>query len=121
MKWLTNSAITNGDIASIVTFKENDAGGANVPFTGTIDAEKKVITINPNSDLINNQVYYLALNNEVIRYQGGDLIPGESITFTTIQAAQLDLYDNFDDPSNLTWGYWDNQAGWYFGCRGSKS
>jgi len=105
------SAITNGDIPSIITFKETDAGGTNVPFTGTIDAEKKVISVNPDSDLSNSQVYYLAINNEVIRYQGGDLIAGESIVFTTIHAIQLDLYDNFDDASTLTWGYWDNFAG----------
>ena len=105
------STITNGDIATIVSFKETNAGGPNVPYSGTIDAEKKIITINPSSDLSNNQEYYLALNNNFIKFQGGDLIPGENVVFTTIQAIQLDLYDNFDDPSALTWGYWDNQAG----------
>ncbi|MBN1339571.1 MAG: Ig-like domain-containing protein [Bacteroidales bacterium] len=104
--------VTNGDIPSIVTFKETGAGGANVPFTGTINAEKKVITMIPNSILNYNQVYYLALNDQVIRYQGGNLISGESITFTTIaNPAVLVLYDNFDDPAGLTWGYWDNNAG----------
>ena len=103
--------ITNGDIPSIISFKETDSGGADVPFTGTINPGKDVITISPMVNLSNNQTYYLSLNNLVIKYQGGDLIPGESTTFTTIQATQLDVYDNFDDPGTLTWGYWDNSAG----------
>jgi hypothetical protein len=105
------SPITNGDIPLLITFKKTDAFGASVPFTGTIDAEKKVITIIPNSNLINDQVYYLALNNLVIKFQDGDLIAGESITFTTIAPIMMSLYDNFDNPSALTWGFWDNQAG----------
>jgi hypothetical protein len=105
------NAITNSNIQSIITFKVNNDGGANVPYTGTVDDQKKVITINPNSDLSNNQTYYLALNNEVIRYQGGNLITGESIVFSTVSSTQLYLYDNFDDPALLTWGYWDNNAG----------
>lgn len=105
------TAITNANIPSIITFKKTNAGGENVPFTGTIDAQKKVITINPNPDLLNEQVYYLALNNNVIRFQGADLIPGQSVIFTTIHPVQLVIYDNFDDAGTLTWGYWDNNAG----------
>jgi hypothetical protein len=105
------SPITNGDIPSIVVLRETDAFGSNVPFTGTIDVTKKVITIIPDSDLNSNQLYYVALNNLAIQFQGGDLIPYEKINFTTMQPIQLDLYDNFDDPSSLTWGFWDNNAG----------
>ena len=103
--------ITNADIQSIVTFKETNAFGSSVPFTGTIDDQKKVITINPVSALNYNQTYYLAINNEVIRYQGGNLIAGESIVFSTTYSTQLNLYDNFDFPASLTWGFWDNNAG----------
>nr|NQU92396.1 Ig-like domain-containing protein [Bacteroidota bacterium] len=91
------SEITNSDIADIVTFKETDAGGPDVPFNGMINAEKTLITIDPVSDLENGQAYYLALNDAVIRYQNADLIPGQNVTFTTVMAPKpylaLDVQD----------------------------
>ena len=39
------------------------------------------------------------------------MITGENIVFSTLHSTQLELYDNFDDPCTLTWGYWDNNAG----------
>ena len=105
------NVITNSNIQSIITFKETNAFGSSVPFIGTIDDQKKVITVDPVLDLSYNQAYYIALNNEVIRYQGGNLITGENIVFSTLHSTQLELYDNFDDPCTLTWGYWDNNAG----------
>jgi len=101
--------ITNGDIAGLVTFKETDASGADVPYVGTINAEKTVITIDPVEDLAGDQVYYLALGDEVIQFQDGDLIPGESITFTTEVGVKpylaLDVQDNFEDDG---WGTIDD-------------
>jgi hypothetical protein len=98
-------AISNNDITSIVTFRETNAGGTPVPFTGTINAEKTVITINPVTDLDYGQLYYLALNNEVIRYENADLIAGQNITFTTEISIKpyvaLDVQDNFE---NNGWG-----------------
>ena len=79
--------ITNGDIPSLISFKETDAGGADVSFTGTIDAGAQIITVSPTTNLNLNQVYYLAINNDVIKYQGGNLITEQNITFTTESAA----------------------------------
>ena len=91
-----NNPITNGDIPSLITFKENDAFGADVIFTGTIDAGEQVITVSPTTDLNLNQVYYLALNNEVIKYQGGNLIAEQAIAFSTV-SSPLTLPVTFDD------------------------
>ena len=105
-------AISNSDIAGIVTFRESDAGGPLVPFTGTINAEKTIITIDPVDDLLFGQVYYLALNNEVIRYENADLIPGQNVTFTTENDQKpylaLDVQDNFE---NSGWGTIEE---WFF-------
>lgn len=99
------SAITNAAIPSIITFKKGDQNGPNVPFSGSINAQKTQITIDPTTDLENGQAYYLALNNLVIRYEGADLIPGQSITFTTAIGSKpylaLDVQDNFE---NDGWG-----------------
>jgi len=106
------SEITNGDIASIVEFKKDDASGENVPYTGTINAEKTVITIDPVDDLEGGQDYYVALNNEVIKYQGGDPIPGQSATFSTLAGVKPylagDVQDNFEDNG------WATIDDWFF-------
>ncbi len=106
------NAISNSDIASIVTFKETNAGGASVPFSGTINAGKTIITINPNADLDNGTVYYVALNDEVIRYLDADLIPAQSATFTTLVFVkpylELSVRDNFENNG------WGNINNWFF-------
>lgn len=108
------SAITNADIANLISFKETDASGADVPFVGSINAGKNVITIDPAAELDGGQVYYFALNDEVVRYLDieGDLIPGQSISFTTVAGVKpylaLNVQDNFEDDG------WATIDDWFF-------
>jgi len=90
------TTISNSDIPSLITFKKTDASGADVPFTGSINPEQDIITVNPVSGLEIFQTYYLALNHEVIKSQGGDLIAQQSITFTT-ESVPLTLPVTFED------------------------
>ncbi len=92
------STITNGDIPSIVTMKETDAAGADVPFTGTINPAEDVLTIIPDANLNLFQDYYLALNHEVIQYQGASLIEGADVTFST-ESGPFELPITFDEPT----------------------
>lgn len=48
--------------ATLLTLKLNDAAGADVPFTATLDGTNTIFTIDPTSDLANNQQYYVAIN-----------------------------------------------------------
>ncbi|MBN1117241.1 MAG: lamin tail domain-containing protein [Bacteroidales bacterium] len=83
---IDNSEITNGAILdALLTFKETDVAGADVSYTATIDDEKKIITINPDADLTNNQVYYLALAAVEDVFDNATI--AENITFTTIDAS----------------------------------
>lgn len=53
--------IENADLAALITFKiKNDA---NVGFTATIDAEKKVITVTPNATLTAETIYEIAIGD----------------------------------------------------------
>jgi hypothetical protein len=49
------------DPTSLITLKETDGSGADVPFTATINAGKTVITIDPSSVLGYNKAYYVAV------------------------------------------------------------
>ncbi len=104
------STITNGDIPSIVTFKETDAAGPDVPFTGSINPAEDVLTIIPDANLNLYQAYYLALNHEVIQYQGGSLIEGEDVTFTT-ESGPFDLPVTFEETTvNYGVGNWGGNS-----------
>jgi hypothetical protein len=79
------SAVTDADLSTLITFKKTDVSGADVPFTATIDATKKLITVNPSSNLDNSQLYYLAVG-PVEDISGNESLL-KSVTFTTIAAA----------------------------------
>jgi hypothetical protein len=84
---IDDSEITDANVASLLTLKETDASGADVPFTAAISADKKVITITPSSPLKFNQVYYLAI--APVEDESNNATTEKSITFTT-RAASTD-------------------------------
>ncbi|OFX26182.1 MAG: hypothetical protein A2041_03195 [Bacteroidetes bacterium GWA2_31_9b] len=77
-----NSTIDNANVEALLTLKETNASGADVAFTGTIDATNQIITINPNADLTGNQIYYVAIAD--VEDVNDNLTTGSNITFTTI-------------------------------------
>jgi len=79
------SPVTDGDLVTLITFKKTDVSGADVPFTATIDAAKKVITVTPSSVLDNSQFYYLAIGP--VEDEVGNESTSMNITFATIAAA----------------------------------
>ncbi|HRE66221.1 MAG TPA: Ig-like domain-containing protein [Cyclobacteriaceae bacterium] len=79
---LDNSAITPADIqGGLVELKLTNNGGADVPFTASINGTNTVITINPNGTLVHNQVYYVEMNP--IEDGVENVSTAQSITFTT--------------------------------------
>lgn len=85
---IDNSEITSGAIVQgLITLKETDVSGADVAFTATIDDDKKVITITPNADLANSQLYYVAIAE--VEDVLDNATTAESITFTTVSATPV--------------------------------
>ena len=41
---------TSSDLSNILTLKRTNAGGANIPYTATINGANTIITINPTSE-----------------------------------------------------------------------
>jgi PKD repeat protein len=104
------SPVTNSDIPTIITFKKDNATGQNVPFSGVISEDKQLITINPTANLQSNQVYYLSLNDEVLRFQQGNPIQQQSVNFTTVFIPKpyltLNIQDNFENDGSSTIDTW---------------
>lgn len=83
---IDNSAITNANLASLLTFKTTDAAGTDVPFTATINIGKTAITIVPGATLTNNQAYYV--NIDPVESTVGAASVATSATFTTTNDTQ---------------------------------
>ena len=108
------SEITNANVDSLITLKEDNDSGSNIAFDAVINAGKTVITITPDSDLPNSQAVYVEIAS-VENSNGDETTGGENATFTTIAAVVSEVINialqdsvsviNTDDPFNK---YWNN-------------
>ena len=62
IRLINDNELTNSDIAALITFKEDNASGADVSFTASINAEKTVITLNSERNFKSQQTYYVAIS-----------------------------------------------------------
>lgn len=62
VRMVDGQAITNSNVASLITLKENGPMGADAGFTASINTGKTKITVTPTPDLKYNQVYYLKVD-----------------------------------------------------------
>ncbi len=78
---LDNSTIDNSNVSALLALKLTNAGGANVPFTATINGTKDLITIDPTASLLPSQVYYLSILP--VEDSNNNATLTSNITFTT--------------------------------------
>jgi len=78
---LDNSALTDSNVGSLITLKDTDANGSDIPFSATINSAKTVITIDPTSNFLSHQVIYAAIGATVEDFSD-NVIPASSKTFT---------------------------------------
>jgi outer membrane autotransporter protein len=69
-------------VDSLITLKENDVNGDDIPFDATIDADKQVITLDLVSNLSSNQIVYVAIG-ATVEDSYNNAITAASATFTT--------------------------------------
>ena len=55
---INDSELTNSNLGSLITL-EYVSDNTTIDFTATIDSDKKVITINPDSDFIHGEIVYV--------------------------------------------------------------
>jgi len=78
---LDNSELTDSNVGSLITLKETDANGSDIPFSATINSAKTIITINPTSNFSSQQVVYAAIGATVEDYSD-NVIAATIKTFT---------------------------------------
>ena len=77
---INNSTLTDSNVDSLITLKDEDSSGSNITFNATIDEDKKIITINPTNNFNSEQVIYLAI--AAIEDQAGNATAATNISFT---------------------------------------
>jgi hypothetical protein len=77
--------VTDGNVVSLITLKEDNISGVDIAFSATINVGKTEITINPTSDLSNSQAVFVQVNN-FEDAAGNEETSGQSAIFTTVAA-----------------------------------
>jgi len=87
-----DSELTDLNAPSVITFKETDQNGVDVPFDAAVNAEKTSITITPQSVLTGQQDYYLALE-AMVEDLAGNPVSKTSKTYTTLSPSSAGLLE----------------------------
>lgn len=88
---IDNSEITDANVGSLISLTKN--GTESVAFTATINAEKKLITVDPTTDLAKESNYTLAINPVEDANNNATLLQG--VTFTTIPRSDVTTLSAF--------------------------
>ena len=78
-----DSAITDSNVGDLITL-EYTSDGSPIDFTATIDSDKKVITINPDSDFVSGQVVNVAI--EAVEDSSDNVMSATSGTFCVVDS-----------------------------------
>ncbi len=87
IRFVDDSEITNDDISSFVSI--SDSSKADIPFSATIDADKKVITITPDSNLPYAAEITVTFTGTSVEDTNDVAFSDTTITFTTENGAGL--------------------------------
>ena len=78
-----DSALTSTNVDSLITLKDTDENGTDIDFNATIDSDKKIITINPDSNFSSEQNVYIAIGATVEDDSDNAISAKFEITFTS--------------------------------------
>ena len=81
---LDDSALTNSNVGSLMTLKDTDANGTDIPFVATINTAKTIITIDPVSNFASAQKIYAAIG-ATVEDSANNIIPA-SVSYTHLRA-----------------------------------
>ena len=86
VRYSNGATISTSDsyLKDCLMFKKTNSSGDSVSYSVSINSSKKIITIIPNSNLVLNQKYYVAVvANKLKTKDFGEVIPASSVTWTT--------------------------------------
>ena len=81
IRLVNDSEVDNSNVGSLITLKDTDANGSDIPFSATINSAKTIITINPTSNFLSHQVVYASVPANTFEDYSDNLVPASSKTF----------------------------------------
>lgn len=83
MELYDGDSISNSDLDDFIELRKDSLSGSLVGFSASVGSSKKVITIDPDSDLVANTKYYLIIEKNSIRERNGSAVAKQTVSFTT--------------------------------------
>ena len=93
------TALDSDNVDALITLKDTDVNGTDIPFDATVNDDKTVITVNPSTDFTSEQVVYVAIGDGLEDY-GDNAVSPVASTFTAediIPPSPFDLVYPFND------------------------
>lgn len=114
VRYSNGATISSSDsyLKDCIVFKKTSASGDSVSYSASINSAKKIITITPDSNLILDQKYYVAIVGSKLKTSGGTTVPGSSVTWTTgVTTPVLSTLSLTPDVTTITASVTSNIAG----------
>ena len=83
LKMYDGSSVRNSNVDDFITLRKSSANGSKINFSGSIDSDKKVITIDPDSNLAASTRYYVVVDQNGVKDANGNGNQAETIYFNT--------------------------------------
>lgn len=87
MRMRDNSALTSSNLDDVIELRKGSSSGTKIGFSASINSAKKVVTINPTSNLDYSTKYYVVIDRNAIEDSSGNGNAAFSSYFTTADYA----------------------------------
>ena len=91
-----DSALDNDNVDANITLKYDDANGSDIPFDATIDSDKKIVTLAPDSNLDNEKQVYVAIG-ATVEDASNNAVAATSASFTTVGVGNTPVISAVND------------------------
>jgi hypothetical protein len=106
------SELTNENLASLISLKENNSSGNSLGFTASINSEKNNISVDPDESFNFESTYFISFDETAIKYNDDADVIAESATFTIEERVSNQMLIDFEAPeTDATWDSWGSSAG----------
>jgi arylsulfatase A-like enzyme len=89
--------LDNNNVDAVITLKNGDANGTDIPFDATVNDSKTVIIVDPSDNFLSEQTVYVGIGARVLEDYVGNALEPISVTFTTEDITSFDLVYPYDD------------------------
>ena len=65
IRFIDNTILTSDNVDALITLKDSNVQGLDIPFDASVNNAKTVITIDPNADFLSEQIIYYSISSSL--------------------------------------------------------